>query len=69
MRRSSATHGKLVSSRTLRPLLGAAVIVRTFASTWRGTLLSCVDNSAWLVVDDVDIMVRLDDIVSVKPDR
>lgn len=56
------------SIRSLRPLLGAAVVVRTIAATWRGTLLSCVKDSAWLVVDDVDIMVRLDDIVSVKPD-
>lgn len=56
-------------ARTLRSLLGNAVVVRTFAATWRGTLLSCVRNSAWLVVNDVDVMVDLDDIIYVRPDR
>jgi hypothetical protein len=31
----------------------------------RGLLLSCVSGSAWLVVDDTDVLVGLDDIVSV----
>ncbi|HEY3141491.1 MAG TPA: hypothetical protein VGJ86_10195 [Acidimicrobiales bacterium] len=56
-----------VSTRALRPLLGAAVTVRTFAATWRGTLLSCVKDSAWLVVDDADIVLRLNEIVSIQP--
>jgi hypothetical protein len=56
-----------VSTKGLRPLLGAAVVVRTLAATWRGTLLSCVKDSAWLVVDDVDVVLRLNEIVSVKP--
>jgi hypothetical protein len=55
--------------RTLRPLLGAAVTVRTVTGTWRGTLLSCVKGSAWLVVDDVDVMVQVDDIVAIEPDH
>ena len=44
-----------VSNRALRPLLGAGVIVRTFAATWRGTLLSCVKDSAWFVVNDARV--------------
>jgi Protein of unknown function (DUF2642) len=57
-----------VTTRALRPLLGAAVVVRTIAATWRGTLLSCVKDSAWFVVDDTDIVVHLDEIISVRPD-
>ena len=56
-----------VSNRALRPLLGAGVIVRTFAATMRGTLLSCVKDSAWFVVDDVDVVLPIDDLVSVRP--
>jgi hypothetical protein len=51
----------------LRPLLGARVIVRTASALWRGTLLSCVKDSAWFVVDDVDVVVPLGDLVSVRP--
>ena len=58
-----------VSNRALRPFLGAVVIVRTFAATWRGTLLSCVKDSAWFVVDDSDVVLHLDEILSVHPDR
>lgn len=58
-----------VSNRALRPLLGAAVIVRTFAATMRGTLLSCVKDSAWLVVDDSDVVLHLDEIISIRRDR
>jgi hypothetical protein len=57
-----------ISSRALRPLIGAAVVVRTLASTWRGTLLSCVRDTAWLVVDDTDVVLRLEEIVSIRPD-
>jgi hypothetical protein len=31
-------------------------------------LLSCVKDTAWLVVDDVDVMVPLEEIVSIQPD-
>jgi len=55
-----------LTPRTLRPLLGARVIVRTASALWRGTLLSCVKDSAWFVVDDVDVVVHLDDLVSVR---
>ena len=54
-----------VSPRLLRPLLGSGIIVRTRSATVRGTLLSCVKSSAWLVVDDADVVVHLDDVVAV----
>ena len=56
-----------VTPRGLRPLLGTPVVVRTASSLWRGTLLSCVKDSAWFVVDDVDVVVHLHDLVSVRP--
>lgn len=56
-----------VTLRALRPLLGLDVVVRTITATLRGTLLSCVRDSAWLVVDDVDIVVPLDEILLVRP--
>ena len=58
-----------VSNRALRPLLGAGVIVRTFAATMRGTLLSCVKDSAWFVVDDSDVVLHIDEIISIRRDR
>lgn len=68
MRSPIGVHRDSVSSRAVRPLIGAAVVVRTLAATWHGTLLSCVKDTAWLVVDDVDVMVRLEEIVSIQPD-
>lgn len=59
--------GPAVSPAVLRPLLGARVIVRTASALWRGTLLSCVKDSAWFVVDDVDVVMPLDELVSVRP--
>jgi hypothetical protein len=41
--------------------------VRTASALWRGTLLSCVKDSAWFVVDDVDVVLPIDDLVSVRP--
>jgi hypothetical protein len=54
-----------VTPRVLRPLLGVSVVVRTTSALWRGTLLSYVKDSAWFIVDDVDVVVHLDDLVSV----
>lgn len=54
-----------VSARALRPLLGAPVVVRTPSALWRGTLLSCVRDSAWFVVNDEDVVLHMDDLVSV----
>jgi hypothetical protein len=69
MRQTLVALREPVSTRAIRPLLGAAVIVRTFAATWRGTLLSCVKDSAWFVVDDTDVVLHLDEIVSIHRDR
>ena len=57
----------MVTTRLLRPLLGSLVSIRTASGMFRGTLLSCVKGSAWLVVDDDDVVVHLDDIISVRP--
>lgn len=57
---------RTLSARTLRPLLGVPVVVRTSSALWRGVLLSCVRDSAWFVVDDADVVVSLDDLVSVR---
>jgi hypothetical protein len=54
-----------MTARVLRPFLGAAVVVRTTSALWRGTLLSCVRDSAWFVVDDADVVVPIGDLVSV----
>ena len=56
-----------VTAGILRPLLGRLVIVRSASTLWRGTLLSCVKDSAWFVVDDVDVVVPIDDLISVRP--
>ncbi len=56
-----------MSTRLLRPLLGSLVNVRTASGTLRGTLLSCVKGSAWFVVEDTDVVVPLDDIISIRP--
>jgi hypothetical protein len=69
MRQELVARREPLSTRALRPFLGAAVTVRTFAATWRGTLLSCVKDSAWFVVDDTDVVVHLDEIISIRPDR
>ncbi len=57
----------VVTASVLRPLLGVSVVVRTASALWRGTLLSYVKDSAWFIVDDVDVVVPLDDLVSVNP--
>lgn len=51
-----------VTAQRVRPLLGRRVTVRTSTSLLNGTLLSCVKGSAWLVVDDTDVVVPLDTI-------
>ena len=55
-----------VSARVLAPLVGSVVVMHTAARTIRGTLLSCVQASAWLVVDDVDEVVPLTEVLSVS---
>jgi hypothetical protein len=62
----TAVPANRVTARVLQPLLGSAVVVRTGQRLLRGTLLSCVKGSAWLVVDDDDVMVHLDQIAWVR---
>ena len=56
-----------LTTRRLRPLLGRPVSVRTPSRLVQGILLSCVKDSAWLVVDDADVVLRLDDIRWIEP--
>jgi hypothetical protein len=56
-----------VTVHALRPLVGSSVVVRTGSALWRGTLVSCVRDSAWFVVDGDDVVVRLRHLVSVHP--
>lgn len=56
-----------VTARLLQPLFGSAVVLQAGSRLLRGTLLSCVKHSAWLVVDDDDVMVHLDQITWVRP--
>ncbi|HEY8546913.1 MAG TPA: hypothetical protein VIL36_17755 [Acidimicrobiales bacterium] len=62
MERTAVTVGQL------RPLLGSPATVRTTAGVLRGTLLSCVRRSLWLVDDDADadVVVPLDHVVWVE---
>ena len=39
------------------PSSAPRVVVRTPSALWRGTLLSCVRDSAWFVVNDEDVVV------------
>jgi hypothetical protein len=56
----------VVTASVLRPLLGGPVVVRTASALWRGTLLSCVKDSAWFIIDDADVVVPLDHLLSVR---
>jgi hypothetical protein len=56
-----------LTARDLRPLVGADVVLRSASATLQGTLLSCVKDNAWLVVDDTDHVIPLRHILSVHP--
>jgi hypothetical protein len=62
----TASGAQAVTVRALRPLVGGEVVACTASALWRGRLLSCVKNSAWFVVDDNDVVVQIDDLVSVR---
>jgi hypothetical protein len=55
-----------LTARDLRPLVGADVVLRSASATLQGTLLSCVKDNAWLVVDDTDHVIPLHHILSVE---
>jgi hypothetical protein len=54
-----------VTLQLLLPLVGRGIVVRTRRETLRGTLVSCVSTSAWVVVGDTDRVVPLDDMIAV----
>jgi hypothetical protein len=67
MSRSGAEVGvPAVTLAALRPLLGADVVVETAAGPTPARLLSAVRDTAWFVVDDLDVVVHLDQIKSVR---
>ena len=51
----------------VRSLVGFEVDVETAAGILHGTLLSCTQNSLWLVDGDDDLMVPLDLVDAVHP--
>lgn len=50
----------------LRSLIGAEVAAHTLAGDLEGTLLSCTARSAWIVAGDVDHVVALPHLQSVR---
>lgn len=61
------TSDPTIDPRVVRALLGRTVKVRTVSGTWTGVLLSSVKDSMWLVADDVDVMLKLADILWFEP--
>ena len=51
----------------LRSLTDADVTVTTHDGEVRGRVLSCTRLSVWLICDDVDVVLMLDDVVAVAP--
>lgn len=59
-------HGSLGSPvERLRSLTDTDVTITTHDGEVTGTVLSCTRVSVWLVVDDLDVVVHLDDIVEI----
>ncbi len=50
----------------LRGFIGAPVVARTTSGDIHGTLLSCTTRSAWIVVGDVDHLVALAHLCSIR---
>jgi hypothetical protein len=55
-----------VTLASLRAFLGTDVVVETATGRTPARLLSAVRDSAWFVTNDTDLVVQLDDIVSVR---
>ncbi len=49
----------------LRSLVDTAVTVTTYDGTISGSVLSCTRRSVWIICDDVDHVIALDDILDV----
>ena len=58
--------GDSVSLHDLRPLVGSEVTAETAAGHVEGTLLSCTARSAWIVTGDVDHVVALPHLQSIR---
>ena len=55
-----------VTLASLRAFLGSDVVVETATGRTPARLLSAVRDSAWFVANDTDLVVHLDEIVSVR---
>ena len=55
-----------VTRNTLRSLVGFPVVVETADGQAQAQLLSCVRESAWFVVGDTDVVLPLDQILSIR---
>lgn len=49
----------------LRSLHDAEVTVTTYDGSFTGTVLSCTRLSVWLISDDEDVVLALDEVTSV----
>jgi len=68
MANTGATHGSVGSPvERLRSLTDTDVTITTHDGQVTGTVLSCTRASVWLVCDDVDTVLLLDDIVDILP--
>jgi hypothetical protein len=68
MATTGTTHGSLGSPvERLRSLTDTDVTITTVERQVTGTVLSCTRISVWLVCDDVDTVLLLDDIVEIAP--
>jgi hypothetical protein len=67
---TGATHGSVGSPvERLRSLTDTDVTITTCEGQVTGTVLSCTRISVWLVCDDVDTVLLLDEIVEILPVR
>ena len=63
---TGTAHGSVGSPvERLRSLTDADVTITTADGQVRGTVLSCTRLSVWLVCDDVDIVLVLDEVIEV----
>jgi hypothetical protein len=62
----AVTTANSVTLNTLRSLVGFPVVVETADGHAEAQLLSCVRESAWFVVGDTDVVLPLDQILSVR---
>lgn len=49
----------------LRSLTDTEVTITTDEGTFSGSVLSCTRLSVWLICDDIDLVIAVDDIVEV----